>query len=299
MAGGRAQASGGGGGGAAAGREEGGGGHRARGGGGGGRDPARGGGRGEGNARRAHAGGVGGAARGGGGAGGQAGGVGPGWGRGRAEKGGRGVGRKKERVLGQVGGGMRARWTRRRALPGVSALKGEALGGRFLRGTEPGKEGDGVCARPLLPEDPVFESGVRVGGAARGRLSAFRPEEERLDPKKVTQAPLGTLGTLGLQQPSTPTRPLVPRGRGYSLGGAAGPEGWAPRRSERAPGLGKTGMWSALCCPPPSLWAPTFSRSSSSSGSSALLPTRCPLPSPSSIPHHLASSLFLCLFPTT
>ena len=134
------------------------------------------------------------------------------------------MGRKKERVLGQVGGGMRARWTRRRALPGVSALKGEALGGRFLRGTEPGKEGDGVCARPLLPEDPVFESGVRVGGAARGRLSAFRPEEERLDPKKVTQAPLGTLGTLGLRQPSTPKRPLVPRGRGYSLGGAAGKE---------------------------------------------------------------------------
>lgn len=74
------------------------------------------------------------------------------------------MGRRKERVLGQVGGGMRARWTRRRALPGVSALKGEALGGRFLRGTEPGKEGAGVCARPLLPEDPVFESGVRVGG---------------------------------------------------------------------------------------------------------------------------------------
>ena len=197
---------------------------------------------------------------------------------------------------------MRARWRRGRALPGVSALKGEALGGRLLRGTEPGKEGGEVCARPLLPEDPVFESGVRVGwwrgGGARGRLSAFRPEEERLDPEKVTQAPLGTLGTLGLRAALDPYA---------SPGGDAGPR-WAGLLGQRAgpPGVqSEPRVWERqargrLCAAPlPRLWAPTFSRSSSSSGSSALLPTRCPLPSPSSIPHHLASSLFLCLFPTT
>lgn len=90
----------------------------------------------------------------------------------REEKGGRGGGwGEEEEGAGAgpgTGGGMRARWTRRRALCGESSLKGEALGGRFLPGSEPGKEGGGVCARPLLAEDSVFESGVGAGGRPVG-----------------------------------------------------------------------------------------------------------------------------------
>lgn len=158
-------------------------------------------------------------------------------------------------MLGQVGGGMRARWTRGRALPGVSALKGEALGGRFLRGTEPGKEGGEVCARPLLPEDPVFESGVRVGwwrgGGARGRLSAFRPEEERLDPKKVTQAPLGTLGTLGLRAALDPYASPGFQGTRVLAGRGCWARGLGPPGFRASLGSGKNRHVVGSVLPPP------------------------------------------------
>ena len=112
-----------------------------------------------------------------------------------------------------------------------------------MRGTEPGKEGGEVCARPLLPEDPVFESGVRVGwwrgGGARGRLSAFRPEEERLDPKKVTKAPLGTLGTLGLRAALDPYASPGFQGTRVLAGRGCWARGLGPPAFRASPGSGK------------------------------------------------------------
>lgn len=205
-------------------------------------------------------------------------------------------------MLGQVGGRDEGALDAPRcALRGESALKGEALRGRSLPGAEPGKEGGGVCARPWLPEAAVFGSGGG-GWGAPGQISAFRPEEERLGPKKVTQAPLGTLGAPGPSgSPRPPRVSWFPGDAGPRWAGLLGRGGWAPGRSERDPGLVMPGTWPALCpALHPHLRAPLFLIKFKLELHGAL-PTRCPLlsPPPPSIPHRLASSLFLCLFPTT
>lgn len=128
------------------------------------------------------------------------------------------------------GGGMRAHWTRCRALRGESALKGEALRGRFLLGAEPRKESGGVCARPSLLEAAVFGSGGWKGRHPARRLSAFRPGEERLGPKKVTQAPLGTLRALGPSgSPGPPRVPWFPGHAGPRWAGLLGPRAVSAR----------------------------------------------------------------------
>lgn len=82
------------------------------------------------------------------------------------------------------------------------------------------------------------------GGGMPAQLSASRPGEESLGPKKVTQAPLGTLGALGpLGSPQPPARLRVLGDAGLRWAGLLGQRAWGPRRSERDHGLGRTGTW--------------------------------------------------------
>lgn len=160
----------------------------------------------------------------------------------------------------------------------VGSVPAPAPGGRSLR--VPGWAGEGT--RPAL--------------CVQARRGETWPKESDSGTIRNSRFPAA------FEQPLTPAHLQVSRGRGSSLGRAAGPEVWAPRRSEQDPGLGKTGTWSALCRPPPQ--DPPFSRSSSSSGSSARCPPAAPSHPPSlysapsrlftlplSLSHHLVYTL--------
>lgn len=175
-------------------------------------------------------------------------------------------------------------------------LRGKRFKEDPSRGLSPGKKAVGSVPAPRSRRPQPSGTGVEVGagghtiGSPRlGRRGETWPKESDSGTFRNSRRP----GAFG--RPSTPARLQVPRGHGPRWAGLLAPRAVGARLES-----GKARhVADFLLAPYHNLRAPLF-LIKFKLGLLRALPTRCPIPSPPPpIPHHLASSLFLCLFPTT
>lgn len=167
------------------------------------------------------------------------------------------------------------------------------------RGLSPGKKAVGSVPAPRSRRPQPSGTGVEVGagghatGSPRlGRRGETWPKESDSGTFRNSRRP----GAFG--RPSTPARLQVPRGHGPRWAGLLAPRAVGARLES-----GKARhVADFLLAPYHNLRAPPFLdqvQARAPPRAAHPLPHPLPSPPPPSIPHHLASSLFLCLFPTT
>lgn len=182
---------------------------------------------------------------------------------------------------------------------GRALLRGKRLEEDSCPGLSPGRKAVGSVPGPRSWRPQSSGLGVGVGGEPGPPALRVQARREETWPKESDSGTIRNSPRPGaFGQPWTPSRLLVPRRRGSSLGGAAGSPGGLPARHWSGKARHVAG---SLPAPRTPISGPPFLDQVQARSPRRTAHPLCPLlsPPPPYIPYHLASSLFLCLFPTT